>query len=121
MLEPRRAALFNGSFTENFEVVSVQIFPESIANNDTILVLHLNDDLQATANAENPTQIGWATTDALAQDWSYIDPDHIIVNDLFLSAFGAAPGTVNYVVKLRRKRTTIYEAMFDEVKNRQQA
>ena len=121
MTQPLRSALFNGSFTQNFEVISVQIFPEAIANNDTILVMHFDDNLKTTADASDNAQFGWATTDALAQDWSYVDPDHIIVNDLFVSAFAAAPGSVNYVIKLRRKKTTVSEAIFDEVKNKLQS
>lgn len=121
MSAPRRAPLFNGSFTENFEVISVEIFPENILNNDTILVMHFDDVLKTAASAKDNAQFGWATTDALAQDWSYVDPDHIIVNDLFISAFAAAAGTVNYVIKLRRKKTTITEAIFDEVKNKLQS
>ena len=121
MTEPLRTPLWNGTFTQNFEVISVQIFPQSIANNDTILILHFDDVLKTVADANDNGQFGWAATDALAQDWSYVDPDHIIVDDLFVSAFAAGAGTVNYVIKLRRKKTTITEAIFDEVKNKLQS
>ena len=120
MLAPLRSQLFNGSWTKNFKVTDVQIFQAAAVNNDTVLVLHFDDVLKATANANDNAQFGWANIDALAQDWSYVDPDHVIVQDLFVSAFAANPGTVNYVIKLERIKTTTTEAILDEVKNKLQ-
>lgn len=121
MTSPRRAALFNGSWTDNFKVVDVQIFPATAVNNDTLLVLHFDDNLKTELDAGDNAQFGWATTDALAQDWSYVDPDHIIVTDLFITALAAAPGTVNYVIKLERTTTTLSQTILDEVKNKLQS
>ena len=121
MTQPQRANLFNGSFTKNFKVVDVQIFPDQVVNNDTLLILHFDDNLKGAMNAGDNAQFGWAATDALAQDWSYVDPDHIIVQDLFISAIAAAPGNVNYVIKLEQIKTTTSEAILDEVKSQLQS
>lgn len=121
MTEPRRSSLFNGSWTQNFKVVDVQIFQSTAVNNDTVVILHFDDVLKTQANAQDNAQFGWANIDALAQDWSYVDPDHVIVNDMFVSAFGAGPGVVNYVIKLERIKTTMPEAILDEVKNKLQS
>lgn len=120
MTAPRRSALFNGSFTQNFKVVDIQIFPSTIVNNDTTVILHFDDNLKVEASAKDNSQFGWATTDGLAQDWSYVDPDHVIINDIHLSAISSAPGTVNYVIKLERITTSLSQSILDEVKNRQQ-
>lgn len=116
MTAPIRSAMFNGSWTRNFKIKDVQIFPAAIANNDTILILHMDDVLKTAASAADNQQIGWASTDALAQDWSYVDPDHVLVQDIFISAIAAAPGTVNYVIKLERVTTSESEAILDLVK-----
>lgn len=121
MTEARRTQLFNGSWTKNFKVVDVQIFPASPVNNDTLLVLHFDDNLKNAFDARSNAQFGWAATDALAQDWSYIDPDHVIVQDMFISAFAAAPGLVNYVIKVERITTTMPEAILAEVKSQLQS
>ena len=121
MSEPRRAPLFNGSWTKNFKVVDVQIFPSGTVNNDTVLILHFDDSLKTAADASDNAQFGWATTDGLAQDWSYVDPDHIVIDDMFISGVGANPGIVNYVVKLERKSTSLSQTVLDQVKNRSQA
>ena len=121
MTEPVRAALFNGSWTRNFKVIDFQIFPADIVNNDTVAILHFDNVLKARAAANDNAQFGWATTDALAQDWSYVDPDHVIVDDLFISGIGAAAGTFNYVVKLERIKTSVSEALLDEVKSKLQS
>lgn len=120
MTEPIRKHLFNGSFTDNFKVIDIQIFPSQILNNDTIVILHFDNVLKLEASAKDSAQFGWANIDALAQDWSYVDPDHVIVNDLHISAIAAAAGEVNYVIKLERIKTTISQSILDEVKNRQQ-
>lgn len=120
MVEPIRKTLFNGSFTRNFKVVDIQIFPSVIVNNDAILILHFDNNLKLEASAKDNAQFGWANIDALAQDWSYVDPDHVIVNDLHISAIAAAPAELNYVIKLERINTSLSQSILDEVKNRQQ-
>ena len=121
MTQPIRKTLFNGSFTKNFKVVDVQIFPSQVVNNDAILILHFDNSLKVEASAKDNAQFGWANIDALAQDWSYIDPDHVIINDLHISAIAAAPMTLNYVIKLERITITMSQSILDEVKNRQQS
>jgi len=117
MTAAKRSMLWNGLWTQNFKVVDVQIFPSVLVNNDTLLILHFDDVLKAGADAGDNQQFGWASTDALAQDWSYVDPDHIIIQDLFVSAIGVAPGIVNYVIKLERTKTSMNQTLLDEVKN----
>jgi predicted DNA binding CopG/RHH family protein len=121
MTAPMRKNLFNGSFTKNFKVVDVQIFPSVVVNTDAILILHFDDSLKVAASAKDSAQFGWANIDALAQDWSYVDPDHVIINDLHISAIAAAPMTLNYVIKLERITISMSQSILDEVKNRQQS
>lgn len=120
MTEPVRKTLFNGSFTKNFKVVDIQIFPAAIINNDALVILHFDNNLKLLASAKDNAQFGWANIDALAQDWSYVDPDHVIVNDIHISGIAAIAGDINYVIKLERITTNLSQSILDEVKNRQQ-
>ena len=120
MTEPVRKTLFNGSFTKNFKVVDIQIFPAAIINNDAMVILHFDNNLKLLASAKDNAQFGWANIDALAQDWSYVDPDHVIVNDIHISGIAAGAGDINYVIKLERITTNLSQSILDEVKNRQQ-
>jgi len=120
MTAPVRKTLFNGSFTKNFKVIDIQIFPSAIINNDTIVILHFDDVLKTVASAKDSAQFGWANIDQLAQDWSYVDPDHVIINDLHISAIAAGAGVINYVIKLERINISLSQSILDEVKNRQQ-
>ena len=120
MTAPIRKTLFNGSFTKNFKVIDIQIFPAALVNNDAMVILHFDNNLKATASAKDNAQFGWANIDALAQDWSYVDPDHVIVNDIHISAIAAVAGDINYVIKLERITTNLSQSILDEVKNRQQ-
>lgn len=116
MTEPKRAFLYNGSWTRNFKVIDVQIFPDQIVNNDALFILHYDDNLKAGPDGEDSAQFGWAGIDGLVQQWTYVDPDHVLVNDIFMSAISTAPGNLNYVVKLEQITTTVPEAILDEVK-----
>ena len=58
MIEPRRSSLFNGSWTQNFKVVDVQIFQAGVVNNDTMLILHFDDVLKTAASASDNGQFG---------------------------------------------------------------
>jgi len=120
MTQPVRKTLFNGSFTKNFKVIDIQIFPAAIVNNDAMVMLHFDDVLKTVASAKDSAQFGWANIDALAQDWSYVDPDHVIINDLHISAIAAGAGDINYVIKLQRIDISLSQSILDEVKNRQQ-
>jgi len=121
MTAPLRSAMFNGSFTKNFKVQSIHIFPVNTINNDTVVIMHFDDVLKIAADANDNAQFGWASVDyGGGPNIDYVDPDHIIVNDLFVSAIAANPGLINYVIKLKRVTTTMPEAILDEVKNRQQ-
>jgi hypothetical protein len=122
MAAPLRSQLFNGSFTKNFKVIDVNIFPESTVNNDAMLIMHFDDVVKVLADADDNAQFGWATMDyGGGPSTSYVDPDHIIVNDLFCSVLAANPGTINYVIKLQRVVTSMPAAILDEVKSRSQS
>ena len=121
MTEAKKKFLFNGSWTRNFKVVDVQIFPDQIVNNDALFILHYDNVLKAGPDAADTAQFGWAGIDGMVQQWTYVDPDHVLVNDVFMSAISAVPGILNYVVKMEQITTTISEAILDEVKAQQQA
>lgn len=121
MTAPLRSPMFNGSFTKNFKVESIHIFPVNTVNNDTIVIMHFDDVLKTAADANDNGQFGWANLDNSMGAYDYVDPDHIIVNDLFVSAIAANPGLVNYIIKLKRVTSTMPEAILDEVKNRLQS
>lgn len=121
MAQPVQHQLFNGSFTKNFIVEKLDIFQSSVVNNDTTVILHYDNVLKATANADDNAQFGWATVDALAQDWEYLDPNHLIVEDLYVTALSANPGTINYIITLKRKTTTLPQTIMAEIKANQQS
>jgi hypothetical protein len=120
--EVRRAALFNGSFTKNFKVVDLQLFRDDVmVNLDSNIVMSTQPGQQATADASDSAQIGWGFIDAMATGYSFIDPDHIIVDDLYISANTAMPGNVNYVITLERHVTKESETLLALIKENQQS
>jgi len=93
------------------------------AGDDCEMALCLRaDNTGSTWDAANSNQIGWAaqigTGTTQMEQFSLIDPDHIIVQDLVLNNFGAGDG--NYLVILEPKTLTDDQAIMALIKERGQ-
>ncbi len=113
-IEPNTATRLivdDGQFTHGMRVKRFLVFPENPASggDDSVYgTLALDQDGSATRwLADDNRQIGWASTNQAATGYgaeapfSYIDPDHIVVRDLWIMC-SRASGTeqVNFVVEL---------------------
>ncbi|HIA03886.1 MAG TPA: hypothetical protein EYN66_18615, partial [Myxococcales bacterium] len=132
-LDPTRLLLDNGNFRENFIVESFDIFPtgtealshDAFSQDATIGVLATTFKGAVAGNstpseiegsgADDSRQIGWHISDNLRQRFS-LDPDHLIVEDLFINAWTVNTGIgtlhppnqkLSYIIKLRRVTTPI--------------
>ena len=108
--EKRRLILDDGRFTHGDVVESFQVWNAAVSTgNDVEAVLALSEDSLVGANAaEDNGQIAWSfqfigTNGGLGG--SIIDPDHLVVRDLWIENISGAP--CNYLVVLRP--TTISE------------
>lgn len=122
--EIRRLIIDDGRFTHAMRVVSFVVFPRSVASgNDIQVTLSLNRDFNVPFDAANNGQIGWGSwwSDASAKhDWSYVDPDHLVVRDLYISNTSAAASEANYVIKLEAQDISDDEAILQLIKENQQ-
>ena len=113
-----RIRLQDGDFTTGYRVTSFRIWPGTWASDtaDCFAILSTIED--STLNAFNPdagenTQIGWAgmstlTSEELQPEFSIIDPDHLLVDDLHLAVRGDQ-GT-NYMITLEKHNIDEWEA-----------
>ena len=145
-VDPKRLILDNGDFEKNFIVESFEVFPtgmESVSHNPfpangTVAVLATRpggavaagtvDSKIRGAMVNDDRQIGWSLFDA-QQMISHLDPDHIIVEDLWVNCWvvdGASGALyqpnqpVGYIIKLRQVKNPIFEAIMALVKARAQ-
>lgn len=122
--EIRRIIIDDGRLTHAMRVVSMVVFPVSVASgNDIQVTLGLNRDFTVAFDASNNGQIGWASwwNDASAKhDWTYVDPNHLVIRDLFISNNSAAGAQANYVIKLEAMDISNDESILQLIKENQQ-
>jgi len=122
--EIRRIILDDGRLTHAMRVVSFTVFPKSVGSgNDIQVTLGLNRDFTIVWDASNNGQIGWASwwSDASAKhDWTYVDPDHLVIRDLFISNTSANSAEANYVIKLEAMDISDEESILQLIKENQQ-
>jgi len=126
-----RLIVDDGQFTHGLKVKRFLVFPENPASagDDSVYgTLALDRDGSATRwLADDSRQIGWASTNQAATGFgaeapfSYIDPDHIVVRDLWIMCTRAS-GTdqINYVVEVEPVIITEDQAVLALIKERSQ-
>lgn len=113
---PARINLFDGSFKTAYRVIEFYIWPSSVSSTQTSDLVGklatsdgLNDQAALFFNAEDGREIAWAGTGSDALDtWGQnsnmvVDPDNLIVEDLYVyvrGAIDAAP--VNYMIVMEK-------------------
>jgi len=124
-----RITLFDGKFDTGYRITSIVIGPDSpYGNFDVFLTAKTEDDGLAgeSWNWEDNRQIGWASwvSDGVGTantDQGIVDPDNLIIEDLFLSA-GANQGTggTNYLITMEKYQFTDWNGALAMVRNRSQ-
>lgn len=122
--EIRRIIIDDGRLNHAMRVVSFTVFPVSVGSgNDIQCTLSLNRDFSIIWDAANNGQIGWASwwNDGNAKhDWTYVDPDHLVLRDLFINNSSPAGARANYVIKLEATDISDDESILQLIKENQQ-
>lgn len=129
-----RIILDDGSFKTGYRVVDFMIAQHDMDEaSTTTLTAKLLTDGRGTPgrnwNWDNNAEIAWAayTHDANAiapNDFKQLDPDNLIIQDLFIVADNNASGAVelvNYFIRLEKYEITDYQAALAMVRNRSQS
>jgi hypothetical protein len=73
-------------------------------------------------NAGDNRQFGWVVANGSAEiNNNFLDPDHIINRDMFLSLVNANPGTYNYLIEAQGYELSDNEAIVTIIKETSQA
>jgi hypothetical protein len=123
----QRITLFDGKFTTGFKVVRFEIWPKKPLSNlefsfilSTQQVANIIDN-----NFQDVTQIGWAATDTnntKFQDAAVLDPEAIIIEDLYITNRGSTDDTFcNYIIELEKYEFTAWDGASNMVRNQSQA
>lgn len=114
---------------QGYKVVSfvVACDPSSSAF-DSYATLSLDYDTDKTWNWGDNRQIGWASTNIVSTSgvnapFSVIDPDHIVIQDLWIQgqvSTGSGTDVVNYLIELEPVSLTDDQAIITLIKERSQ-
>ena len=125
----KRILLDNGVFNEGYRIDSLDLWGRDGSEPAMQgLILTTDPDFYSkydTSNplgADGPGVIGWGYVNSANEPFSWIKPDHIIFNDLFIVNVdpNATPEEANYMIKLKKVKVAGKNALLHMVKNRAQ-
>ena len=128
-----RIQLFDGLFTTGYRITRFEL---SIADRDNTSTVVCSGKLSTEPSQDNTTW-DWSNVEELAwasSSWdanglgnatpfpTVIDPDNMIIEDVFISAFSGAQGVlVNYLIEFEKYEFTSWDGAATLVRNLSQA
>mgnify|MGYP003142330457 FL=1 len=124
-----RILLFDGRFDTGYRVTQFQLFPTApfLGNGDVYGTLALQTDVTGYQywRADDNRQIGWSCfsstgTDDITSSFSVLEPDNLIIEDLYLYANEEGNDNCNYFIKLDKYDISEWRGALAMVRNRSQ-
>jgi len=125
----KRLIVDDGRLNHGYRVVRFEIFPVDVQNGaaDCSGVLSLDyDGTTLEFRADDNRQIAWSSTTvassyAVNNKTDIIDPDHVVIMDLWVLAYTlATDNRINYLVELEPVELTNDQAILSLIKERSQ-
>lgn len=115
----RRLIADDGILTTGYKVTNFQAVPSTGANwTNAEIILSTNVTGSNQVNAEDNRQIGWVVFGTNEGVVSMLDPDHIIINDLYINC--GANFSIDYMVTVERVQLSDNESVIHMIKERSQ-
>ena len=127
--DTKRLILDDGRLNHGYKVVSFVISGDvSTSAGDAYATLSLDFDAPLAWDWGDNRQIAWASTNVSATSGSdapftVVDPDHVIIQDLYIQGTVAGAGgstPINYLIELETVDLTDDEAILTLIKERSQ-
>ena len=127
--ETKRLVIDDGRLNHGYKVIHFVIAPDvASAGNDAMATLSLDYDSPLEWNWGDNRQIGWSSTNGqatagLQSPYSVIDPDHVIIMDLYIQGqvlSGGGSDVINYLIELETVELTNDESILTLIKERSQ-
>jgi hypothetical protein len=123
----KRLIVDDGRLNHGYKVVNFVVSgAPNLSAGEVYATLGLDDDTPLTWNWGDNRQIAWASTNnaagsGLNAPYSVVDPDHVVIQDLFIQGNGGATdATINYLIELERVSLTDDQAIITLIKERSQ-
>ena len=127
--EEFRIQLFDGKFTTAYKVVDLKICSSDIGSSGDNCSARLSTESigqmpgsgESMIDFSDNRQIGWAAvngaTNGFENQEAIIDPDNLIVEDLFISGQHASTHPINYIIYLEKYEISDWQGALAMVRN----
>ena len=124
-----RIKLFDGKFDTAYRVVEFVIFPQDVlASASDVAGVLMTEDTGVPSplwQADLNTQIAWSSvwvagTAALTAPLAIIDPDNLIVEDLFIHVNNTSSDKSNYFIRMEKYSITDWQGALAMVRSKAQ-
>ena len=126
--EEVRIQLFDGNFDTGFKLISIQTMPTTQTSGLESFIRAYTEEGAGSVNGQtwdwsDNVEVGWASGVSsggnIQTNFSLVDPDAIIVEDLYLR--GGNAGDNMYFIELEKVSISDWEGALAMVRNRSQA
>lgn len=127
--ETKRLIIDDGRLTHAMKVISFIIAPDvASAGNDAFATLSLESSGGLIWNWGDNRQIAWASvngqaTSGLQSPYAVIDPQHLVIQDLFIQGqvlSGGGSDVINYLIELEAVEISSDQSILQMIKERSQ-
>ena len=118
-----RITLFDGRFDTGYRVVKFDIMTQDPIFNNIEFTAKLTTASTTSRlfNWANNDQIAWAIGEDTVYEKSWVDPDNMVIEDLFVYAASSSVVVVNYMITMEKYDITEWQGALSMVRNRSQA
>jgi hypothetical protein len=125
--ETDRVTLFDGKFNTGYRIKEIHTIPATYdATADGSIIAHTEETIQALPDFSDNTQVAWASYSfdvnfGTSASHSLVDPDNMIVEDIYISAFSNnSARSMNYMLILEKYDISEWQGALTMVRNRSQ-
>jgi len=121
-----RIQLFDGRFDTGYRIEKLDIVGQLPLNQIEFQMILSTTELDSIdqMNFQDNTQIGWAVWGApirQTNSWGEVDPDNLIIEDLFISCRGSEDNSFcNYMITMQKYDIDEWQGALGMVRNRSQ-
>ena len=105
--ESRRLIVDDGNFKDGWRVVNFTVASNAVSSNEVNAKLALKEVPATGWDWENSMEIAWASSRGTSEaNWggfpNAIDPNNVVVMDLWIYGASSAGGDINYMIEIER-------------------